>query len=112
MTEYDIVENGSAADRCQVVRWLRHFPFAFITDREYIIARRLFRDDNGCLYALTKSVDHPRAPPDGHVVRMDVFYSMWRARTVPCPHGSGKPACETVRLFRCLAPLQPLEIIL
>jgi hypothetical protein len=84
----------------QVVRWLRHFPFAFITDREYIIARRLFRDDNGCLYALTKSVDHPRARPDGSVVRMDVFYSMWRARTVPCPHGSGKPACETVRLVQ------------
>lgn len=96
MTEYDIIENGSPADRCQVVRWLRHFPFAFITDREYVIARRLFREPSGCLYALTKSVQHPRACVDSSVVRMDVFYSMWRARTVPCPHGSGKPACETV----------------
>lgn len=28
----------------------------------------------------------------------DVFYSMWRSRTVPCPRGSGRPACETVLL--------------
>jgi hypothetical protein len=27
---------------------------------------------------------------------MDVFWSMWRSRTIPCPHGSGRPACETV----------------
>jgi hypothetical protein len=32
------------------------------------------------------------------VVRMDVFYSMWRSRTVPCPWNSGAPACETVLL--------------
>lgn len=29
---------------------------------------------------------------------MDVFYSMWRSRDVPCPWGSGKPACETTLL--------------
>jgi hypothetical protein len=29
---------------------------------------------------------------------MDVFWSMWRSRTIPCPHGSGRPACETVLL--------------
>lgn len=23
---------------------------------------------------------------------------MWRSRTVPCPRGSGRPACETVLL--------------
>lgn len=27
---------------------------------------------------------------------MDVFWSMWRSRTIPCPHGSGRPACETL----------------
>lgn len=31
-------------------------------------------------------------------MRMDVFYSMWRSRTIPCPHGSDRPACETVLL--------------
>ena len=29
---------------------------------------------------------------------MDVFYSMWRSRTVACPWGSDKPAVETVLL--------------
>ena len=23
---------------------------------------------------------------------------MWRSRTIPCPHGTGRPACETVLL--------------
>jgi hypothetical protein len=32
------------------------------------------------------------------VVKMDVFYSMWRSRTVECPWGTGRPACETVLL--------------
>ena len=26
------------------------------------------------------------------------MYSMWRCRTIPCPHGSERPACETVLL--------------
>ncbi len=43
-----------------------------------------------------QSIDHPRAPPARGIVRMDVFWSMWRSRTIPCPHGSGRPACETV----------------
>ncbi len=32
------------------------------------------------------------------LLRRDAFYSMWRSRTVPCPRGSGNPACETVLL--------------
>ena len=31
---------------------------------------------------------HPPRPARSH----------WRSRTVPCPHGSGRPACETVLL--------------
>lgn len=34
----------------------------------------------------------------GKCMCRDVFYSMWRSRTVPCPRGSGRPACETVLL--------------
>jgi hypothetical protein len=45
-----------------------------------------------------QAVDHPNAPPPSNVVRMDVFYSMWRSRTVDCPWASGSPACETLLL--------------
>lgn len=45
-----------------------------------------------------QSMEHPRAPPARGIVRMDVFWSMWRSRTIPCPHGTGRPACETVLL--------------
>jgi hypothetical protein len=77
VTEFEILESGDASQRCQVVRWIRSFPFSFISDREYIIGRRTFRR-NGCIYGITKSIEHPRAVRDSGVVRMDVFYSMWR----------------------------------
>ena len=50
ITECGIVESGPSEQRCQVVRWLRTFPFSFINQREYILARRLWRRD-GCLYS-------------------------------------------------------------
>lgn len=70
ITHHDVLEVGSPVDRCQVVHWIRSFPFAFIGDREYVIARRQFRDANGCVYVVTKSVEHPRAPADDSAVRM------------------------------------------
>eukprot|EP00891_Asterochloris_glomerata_P006672 jgi/Astpho2/6672/Aster-05029 len=97
ITECGIVESGPAEQRCQVVRWLRTFPFSFINQREYILARRLWRRD-GCLYSITKAVDHPRAPEQPGIVRMDSAYSMWRSRTIPDPKQPGRPACETVLL--------------
>ncbi len=48
--------------------------------------------------SVMQSIEHPRAPPARGIVRMDVFWSMWRSRTIPCPHGTGRPACETVLL--------------
>ena len=42
--ETHLLESGEQGGRCQVVRWLRTFPFAFISQREYVIARRFFRD--------------------------------------------------------------------
>ncbi len=81
----------------QVVRWIRKFPFSFISDREYVIARRVFRQGDD-IYGITKAVDHPRAPALTSVVRMEVFYSMWRSRNVVCPWGSGKTAVETLLL--------------
>jgi hypothetical protein len=75
--ETQLLETGpDAASRCQVVRWLRTFPFAFISQREYLIARRFFRDADGSLYACTRGlVDHPAAPlrlPGG--VRMEGYH--------------------------------------
>lgn len=99
ISHHELLESAHGQkDRCQVVRWLRSFPFAFISDREYVIARRMFTSDKDTLYGITKSIEHPAAPRMKGTVRMDDFYSMWRSRTVPCPDGSGKPACETTLL--------------
>ncbi|KAL4422444.1 hypothetical protein ABPG75_008641 [Micractinium tetrahymenae] len=99
ITETQLLETASdPAARCQVVRWLRTFPFAFISQREYVIARRFFREGDG-LYAVTRGlVEHPAAPRVPGQVRMESFHSCWRSRTVPCPHGSGRPAVETTLL--------------
>uniref|UniRef100_A0A7S3QP56 START domain-containing protein n=1 Tax=Dunaliella tertiolecta TaxID=3047 RepID=A0A7S3QP56_DUNTE len=95
--EHEVLEDGDFNQRQQVVRWIRRFPFSFISDREYVLGRRLFREGN-TLYGITKAVDHPRGRKNSNVVKMDVFYSMWGAQTVPCPWGSGKPACKATLL--------------
>jgi hypothetical protein len=98
--EHQLLENAHGQEhRCQVVRWLRAFPFAFISKREYVIARRVFQGhDDSTLYGITKGVDHPAAPLQQGVVRMATFYSMWRSKTVACPKGTNRPACETTLL--------------
>ena len=53
ISQVDIVENGPSKHRCQVVHWIRQFPFAFINRRDYVIARRLYKE-NGCMYGITK----------------------------------------------------------
>ncbi|KAF8067289.1 RRP45A [Scenedesmus sp. PABB004] len=94
---HEVLEHGAFGQRQQVVRWLRRFPFAFLSDREYTIARREFVEPDG-IYACTKAVDHPRQYSAGKVVRMQVFHSMWRSRDVPDPWGGPATACETVLL--------------
>ncbi len=47
-----------------------------------------------------QGVVHPDAPPPSGCVRMDDFYSMWRSHNIPCPKGSGRPACE-MTLLHC-----------
>eukprot|EP00198_Chlamydomonas_reinhardtii_P000894 XP_001690229.1 predicted protein [Chlamydomonas reinhardtii] len=42
MVSAEVLEAGDQRLRQQVVRWIRTFPFGFITDREYVIARALF----------------------------------------------------------------------
>lgn len=97
ISDYGIVESGPSDQRCQVVHWLRTFPFSFINQREYVIGRRVWHQ-NGALYGIMKSIKHPQAPPVNGIVRMDVFYSMWRSRTISDPKDPSRPACETVLL--------------
>eukprot|EP00882_Tetradesmus_deserticola_P000445 GHRQ01000489.1.p1 GENE.GHRQ01000489.1~~GHRQ01000489.1.p1 ORF type:complete len:484 (+),score=163.37 GHRQ01000489.1:1183-2634(+) len=96
---HEVLEHGDFSSRQQVVRWLRRFPFAFLSDRDYCIARREFQEDDGSLiYGISKAVpNHPHAFQGNHVT-MDVFHSMWRSRTVADPWGSDSPACETILL--------------
>lgn len=47
---------------------------------------------------MLQGIPHAAVPEDGKLVRCGTFYSMWRCRTIPCPYGSGRPACETVLL--------------
>ena len=54
ISEHEILENGDKQRRCQVVRWVRTFPFSFLSKREYIIGRRMWRSPDGCLYGITK----------------------------------------------------------
>ena len=101
ISDHAVLEHGNFERREQVVRWTRKFPFSFLSDREYCIARRMFKkegeDGKYDLYGISKAINHPRAPPT-KAVKMDVFYSMWRSRTVECPWGLGKPAVETLLL--------------
>jgi hypothetical protein len=114
LTHTSVLEAGDFGRRQQVVRWVRRFPFAFLSDREYAIGRCLVREPASALpgpapagrptlsrevlYGLTRAVRHPREDRRSRVVRMDVFWSHWRSRGVPCPWGSSQMACETVLL--------------
>ena len=42
--ETHLLESGDPDSRQQVVRWVRTFPMAIIAQREYVIARRMFRE--------------------------------------------------------------------
>lgn len=101
IAHYETLESNAAAGmaqhRLQAVLWRRTFPFSFISAREYVIGRRVFREGE-TVYGITKGVPHPRALSDSRVVRVDTYYSMWSSRPVPCPNGTGQLACETTLL--------------
>lgn len=63
MYHHEVLEHGDFKQRQQVVRWIRRFPFAFLSDREYTIARREFREDDGTIYACTKVRGGQVLPP-------------------------------------------------
>lgn len=114
------LEQGYWPSREDVVRWVRRFPFNFLSDREYVIARKawavqgpassvqqrapLLAPLNGAqpgatLYAVTQGMDaHPAAPLSSSLVRTTAFLSRWRCRAVPDPWGGPHPAAEVVLL--------------
>jgi len=98
LTRAHVVETGGQGDRRQVVHWVRSFPFSFIKERDYVIARRTFVGSDGAIYGITKSCRHPRALPSGQILRCDIYYSMWRAVTIPSPFTPGGTACQTTLL--------------
>ena len=53
ITQHEVLEHGDFSLRQQVVRWIRKFPFSFLTDREYVIGRRIYRQGDH-LYGITK----------------------------------------------------------
>ncbi len=63
ISEHESLEVGDARQRCQVVRWVRTFPFSFLSKREYIIGRRMWRGPDGCLFGITKVRVHPSWSP-------------------------------------------------
>lgn len=97
LSKCESVEVGPMQNRCEVVRWIRSFPFPFLSDREYVIGRRIFKR-GGVIYTVSKGVNHENVPITSSVVRMDVYYSMWSCRDIPCPWGSDQTACEVVLL--------------
>eukprot|EP01025_Chloroclados_australasicus_P046134 TRINITY_DN50909_c0_g1_i1.p1 TRINITY_DN50909_c0_g1~~TRINITY_DN50909_c0_g1_i1.p1 ORF type:complete len:231 (+),score=29.04 TRINITY_DN50909_c0_g1_i1:30-695(+) len=62
LTVAEELESGDFANREQVVHWLRSFPFAFLSDRDYVIARRKFEVD-GVLYGISKVIRYPSHNP-------------------------------------------------
>lgn len=58
----------------------------------------LTRDAICALSVLQALHDHPREYKTSSVVKMDVYWSMWRSRTVADPWGADTPACETILL--------------
>lgn len=64
MYHHEVLEHGDFSQRQQVVTWKRRFPFAFLSDREYTIARREFKEGDA-IYACTKV----RAGPAGGLLQ-------------------------------------------
>lgn len=69
---HEVLEHGEFSQRQQVVRWVRRFPFSFLSDREYTIARRVFHEPDGSIVACTK-------------------VGMWG---VVLPHSGGRRGCD------------------
>ncbi|XVF51088.1 hypothetical protein PTKIN_Ptkin04bG0156300 [Pterospermum kingtungense] len=96
----DMLAYSKAIEECpttgtMVVQWIRKFPF-FVSDREYIIGRRIWELD-GSYYCVTKGVSWPSIPRRNKPRRVDLYYSSWYIRAVESRRGNSQlTACEVL----------------
>lgn len=80
-----------------IVHWIKKFPF-FCSDREYIIARRIWQAGNA-YYCVTKGVPYPSLPKRDKPRRVDLYFSSWVIKPVESRKGDGQlSACEVTLL--------------
>ncbi|XP_028804347.1 uncharacterized protein LOC114759348 [Neltuma alba] len=80
-----------------VVHWIKKFPF-FCSDREYVIARRIWEAGNS-YYCVTKGVPYPSLPKRDKPRRVDLYFSSWVIKPVESRKGDGQmSACEVTLL--------------
>ncbi|XP_057450222.1 uncharacterized protein LOC130741360 [Lotus japonicus] len=80
-----------------ISHWIKKFPF-FCSDREYIIARRIWQAGN-TYYCVTKGVPYPSLPKRDKPRRVDQYFSSWVIKPVESRKGDGQlTACEVTLL--------------
>ncbi|XP_027914253.1 uncharacterized protein LOC114173824 [Vigna unguiculata] len=80
-----------------ISHWIKKFPF-FCSDREYIIARRIWQSGN-TYYCVTKGVPHPSLPIRDKPRRVELYFSSWVIKPVESRKGDGQlSACEVTLL--------------
>ncbi|EPS72938.1 hypothetical protein M569_01819, partial [Genlisea aurea] len=76
-----------------ISHWVKKFPF-FCSDREYIIARRIWEEGN-TYYCLTKGIEYPSVARCEKPHRVDHYFSSWVIKPVESLKGDGQvSACE------------------
>lgn len=95
----DMLSHAETLEDCpttgtMVVQWVRKFPF-FCSDREYIMARRIWRSGN-TYYCVTKGVPNSTIPRRQKPRRVDLYYSSWCIRAVESRRGDQLTACEVL----------------
>lgn len=80
-----------------ISHWIKKFPF-FCSDREYIIARRIWQAGN-TYYCVTKGVPYPSLPKRDKPRRVEHYFSSWVIKPVESRKGDGQlSACEVTLL--------------
>ncbi|XP_076943785.1 uncharacterized protein LOC143614152 [Bidens hawaiensis] len=81
-----------------IVNWIKKFPF-FCSDREYVIGRRIWEEDEKTYYCVTKAVKYSGLRQRDKPRRIDHYFSSWVIRPVPSRKGDGLlSSCEVILL--------------
>ncbi|XP_076935949.1 uncharacterized protein LOC143602856, partial [Bidens hawaiensis] len=62
-----------------IVNWIKKFPF-FCSDREYVIGRRIWEEDEKTYYCVTKAVKYSGLRQRDKPRRIDHYFSSWVIR--------------------------------